>query len=365
MLSFQVKVVFGLVMALIFIIDQAHPGDTVNPSVIGIRPQFAYVIIHSRDIRPMENTYPFCFGLDLKKRYTSRKTWETCNCYPMLGFSLMYWDFNNPEILGRGFSTLFFVEPFFGFMRKVNLSIRAGFGLAYLSNPYDEDKNPLNLSYSTHLGFPLLLSINLNYQLSPKFNINTGISYNHISNGGVKYPNKGINYPSIILGLDYYIKPAKYTQFPSTDWREEATKRKRNDILLFLASTSLEPNETERYTVFGLFYNFSCRVGRIDALNTGFEWVLDASLKEKISRDSLGKDYQRGSILIGHEFLLGQFTFSQQLGIYIYNPYKRNDAVYQRYGLNYFLNKRYIFGFNLKAHRYIADFIDFRFGISF
>ena len=32
-------------------------------------------------------------------------------------------------------------------------------------------------------------------------------NYNHISNGGLKQPNKGINYPTLALGLDYIPNP--------------------------------------------------------------------------------------------------------------------------------------------------------------
>lgn len=346
-------------------INKAQEKAAINPVVIGVRSQLASVIIHSRDLRPMENTYPFGFGIDIKKRYNSRKTWESCNCYPMMGFSFTYWDFNNPNILGKGFSTLFFVEPFFGFKRKVNLSMRAGFGIAYLSKPYDEITNPDNLSYSTKLGFPLLLSLNLNYQVKPKLNINAGVYYNHISNGGVKYPNKGINYPSVTLGLDYYLKPAILKKYPEMDWKQDSSDRMRHDVMLLMAMTSIDPNETARYAVLGAAYNFSYRIARISALNAGFEWILDASLQRKLERENDDSDYQRGGILLGHEFLLGHFTFSQQLGVYIYNPSQRGDPVYQRYGLNYYIKKKLIIGFNLKAHRQVADFMDFRIGISF
>lgn len=356
---------FVILLGLHVIIVPAQSPETINPSVLGLRSHLGFVIIHSRDIRPMKNTYPFGIGIDLKKRYTSRKTWETYGCYPMIGFSFTYWNFNNPEILGQGMSALFFVEPFFGFRRKVNVSLRAGLGLAYLGNPYDEVENPQNLSFSSHLGFPLLLSINLNYQLNPELNLNIGACYNHISNGGVKYPNKGINYPSVAFGLDYYIKPVKYQEFPKMDWRDDTLSRKRHDVFIFLALTGIEADEKAQYVVFGVALNFSYRVARISAMNAGFEWVVDESLKKRIERDSLDVDYQRGSLLFGHEFLLGRFVFSQQLGVYLYDPYHRNDPVYQRYGLNFKVSKKFFIGINLKAHRHIADFMDLRFGVSF
>ncbi len=359
-------VLTGIVIpSLLLIFTPARCNDTISPSVIGIRSHLAFVLIHSKSVRSIRNSYPVGFGIDLKKRYTSKRARQACNCYPMIGFSLTYWDFNNPQILGHGLSALFFVEPFFGFKRKVNLSLRAGFGLSYLSNPYDEIENPNNLSYSTHLGFPLLLSLNLNYQLNPKINLNIGANYNHISNGGVKFPNKGINYPSVDIGIDYYIKPATFTDFGRLDWKKDTVRRRRHDVSVLLSLTSIEPNIEARYAVYGGSYNFSYRIARISALNAGCEWVADKSLQKQISRDSLDVDYKRGSLLLGHEFLLGRFVFSQQIGIYLYDQIKRNGLIYQRYGLIFLINRRFHLGFNLKTHGHIADFMDFRFGISF
>jgi len=365
MSGFCLRFLSVILPGFLLIYSPVISNDSINPAVIGVRSHLSFVIVHSQDLRSMENTYPFGFGIDLKKRYTSKKTWDACNCYPMIGFSFTYWNFNNPGSLGNGLSAMFFAEPFFGFKRKVNLSVRAGFGLSYLSKPYDELENPDNLSYSSHLGFPLSLSLNLNYQLNPKLNLNIGANYNHISNGGVKYPNKGLNYPSLGIGLDYYLRPAKFVVHPKADWKKDDIKRGRHDISFLMSTTGIAPNEAARYLVLGAFYNYSYRIARISALNGGGEWVADGSLKARISRDSLNVDYHRVSVLLGHEFLLGHFVFSQQLGIYVYDPYKHNDAVYQRYGLIYIFNKRFLVGFNLKVHRYIADFMDFRFGVSF
>ncbi|NRA92289.1 MAG: acyloxyacyl hydrolase, partial [Psychroserpens sp.] len=59
---------------------------------------------------------------------------------------------------------------------------------------------------------------------------------------------------------------------------------------------------------------------------------------------------------------LGRVTFSQQIGVYYYNDYRITDDIYQRYGLNYNFSRHIFAGFNLKAHRHVADFFDFRIG---
>ena len=79
----------------------------------------------------------------------------------------------------------------------------------------------------------------------------------------------------------------------------------------------------------------------------------------------MDKDFQRGALLLGHELQIGRVRFSQQLGVYVYAPYKAKDPVYQRWGLEHHTERQIFWGINLKAHRHVADFLDVRLGLSF
>lgn len=74
---------------------------------------------------------------------------------------------------------------------------------------------------------------------------------------------------------------------------------------------------------------------------------------------------QKGGLAVGHEFLLGRFVFSQQFGAYFFRPYRMGDAVYQRYNLVFRVSDYLSVGIGLKAHRHVANFLDFRTGLSF
>jgi hypothetical protein len=62
----------------------------------------------------------------------------------------------------------------------------------------------------------------------------------------------------------------------------------------------------------------------------------------------------------GHEFLLGKFIFSQQIGYYLYKPAPYDRDWFHRWGIMAKVNKHWWAGFNLKAHLQVADFIDVR-----
>ena len=91
------------------------------------------------------------------------------------------------------------------------------------------------------------------------------------------------------------------------------------------------------------------------------------SIKENIIRDDSSSNTLVG-LLIGHQFLLNRFTFSQELGFYVYKQTEVYNTtyrdlfytVYHRWGLTYNIKKRWYLGINLLAHRQVADFIDGR-----
>lgn len=110
----------------------------------------------------------------------------------------------------------------------------------------------------------------------------------------------------------------------------------------------------------GVVAQMGKQAGLINHLNAGMEWSYDDVIDKDLLDDSIPGSPQQWAFLAGHEFLLGRFRFSQQLGIYILkdNPY--SDDWFHRWGINYRAGKHYAVGLNLKAHRQVADYIDLR-----
>jgi hypothetical protein len=116
----------------------------------------------------------------------------------------------------------------------------------------------------------------------------------------------------------------------------------------------------------GITAQVSKQTGIFNALTLGAEWNIDNSLRERLKRD--GKtdiSNQRAAITGGHEFLMGKIIFSQQLGVYLFNPSGYFDPVFQRYGLLYRLSDNLGVGMNVLAHRQVANFLDFRIIFSY
>ena len=340
-----------------------NTSDSLNSvKLVGLKVHKGSVLIHSRELRPIKDSYPTGIELDLAWHKISQKAWESCMCYPKLGIALTYWEYDNKEVLGQGITGLFYIEPVFNTKGRVNYSIRAGLGLSYQNTPYDSLLNPDNLSYSTSLAFPLQLGGTVHFRIKSRWLLNGSLMYNHFSNGGIRQPNKGINWPSVGVGLAYYLKEFEFKKRAVINWRDIAPPQKRLDFTFFIAYE--EPRDNLFLISPGLEIKWSRQFARVNAYTLGGEVMYDNGTGYVLEQNGDEASPVKAGMAIGHEFLLGKFLFSQQFGVYLNNPNPMHSDVYQRYGLVFRINNTLNAGINLKAHGHVANFLDFRVGIT-
>lgn len=331
---------------------------------LGLQGQSGLIIAHSESIREVATTTPWGLKADFSWHFRERRAWSYCQCFPRLGVSLEYVNFGNPEVLGRAYPVSFWVEPVFGADKRLSAALRFGFGVAYLDQVYDPETNPTNLFFSAPISFLLLVNANLRYRLNDRWALQLNANYNHISNGGTREPNKGINYPAVSLGMDYTLRHSPFPKHePPSRQAPDSLRREWQFTLLGSAQTA-NNTDPQRYPLIGLMGQRRWRFHRMHAVTAGAEWVLDYSLRERLRQEPGAKsnDFHRGALLIGHELWLGRFAFSQQLGVYVYAPNERRDPVYQRFGLDFRATRHWVLGMNLKTHLHVADFFDLRIG---
>lgn len=235
-------------------------------------------------------------------------------------------------------------------------------GLAYLTNPFDSLRNPTNQSYSSALGIYLLFGVGISFLVNDQWWINGTINYQHISNGGLRQPNKGINWPTAGISVAWLRNPEPYysgRRSKEKFWKNYPVRWDAGIFGIAKRGTD-ESGNSHRMPLIGAALQGSRQVGRVSALTLGAEVYTDKSLRMKLKRDSIDASAVRAGLLFGHEFLLGKFLFSQRLGVYIFDQTPYFDKIYHRWGLHYRVNNKWGTGFHLKAHRHIADFIDVR-----
>lgn len=336
-----------------------------NPMLVGMRAHYGFIIPHSRDLIGVSNSKPFGAELNVQWIETREARTSRSGVVAKRGFMLQYINYDNPAVLGSCLTGAAFVEPLIRPDRRLYGSVQMGIGVSYLNRVYDAETNPTNLFFSTPISFFLMTNAYLTYKATPNWEVSLGFNYNHISNGGMKSPNKGMNFPTWNAGAAYNLNPAPIRRAPKTqDWKNEP----RNFWYLHAVGSlkTVEANdqfpESNLRWLIGGIAMAGRRVGRISALSAGTEWIHDGGRRADLDRVGDSRSALLGGLLAGHELLSGRVRFTLHMGVYVHNPTRAIDLLYQRYGLFYLIGKHIQFGATLKAHRHEADVFDIRAG---
>ena len=333
------------------------------PPLNGIMAGVLYgsIFAHSEAVQNTAGAHPFGVEFQRIRQQVGEKAYNICRCYPKQSILVSAYSFDN-EVLGWSVMAAYMLEPTYRLNDWLFFSMRGAVGGAYASHPYHANTNPGNQSYSTRLNAYLMYGLGLQLQFHPRTALQLTANFQHISNGGLKEPNKGVNWPSVGLHVLRYNDPLNLyrgTRQKDNSWRILGW---RKDVGVFgIAKRWIGSNgDSRRLPVVGAIAQIGKQVGMINHLTTGVEWSYDGTIDKKLMVDSMAGSPHKLGLMGGHEFLLGRIIFSQQVGVYVYKDNPDADGWFHRWGLLYRVGNRYWMGFNLKAHLHVADFIDLR-----
>lgn len=327
---------------------------------LGAKVHGGFIIPHSTEIINVSGSRPIGFQIDAGRINRSVKAWNKCNCYSQVGLSFLYVNYQNPDVLGSSYNLVAYMEPLLTYKRRLNARFRAGAGLTYLTDVYNTDTNPTNLFFSSSFSGFLMVGFSAHYQLSPYLNTNLGFYYNHISNGGLQQPNKGMNFPTLNLGLEYRLKPV---DLRPQSFRAPVDKRIHVYAGAFgnlrtVSSSNVGP--TVNLWQLGVYGGILKKFTTTNAWLAGTEFSHDASIEEEGKRNGETVSPWLFSIVAGHQFCFGRFGFSQQMGHYTYRDYDFRTDFFQRYAITYLVGGKISAGISLKAHGQEAEQMDVR-----
>ncbi len=367
-LIYLVITLFGFM--ILPLANKAQPADSVknkSPVYLGAKVHYGFIIPHSEDLKEISEPNIWGLQIDVSKLNTSFKSWSNCNCYSRLGFSFNFYDYRNPEVLGHSYNLAFFFEPYFNFKSRSRFSMRFGMGLSYLDNVYDESTNPENLFFGSKISGILLMNVSYNYLIKERYQLNFSLNYNHISNAGLKMPNKGMNFPTASIGMDYILRPVNLKT------QDKVSGIRKKSLLgygrIFWSIRSVDADSVygdKDKLMIGLEGGIIKGLSNINGLLAGMEFSYDGSFQEMTER--LNEDYSPFviSLHVGNAFVIGRITFTQQMAFYLYRPFPSTSKSYfQRYGIYYRIGKMTSIGFSLKAHGHVAEHMDMRIGFEF
>jgi hypothetical protein len=335
------------------------PSDS---TILYISSQVGYgsIIPHRRAIEPLVNdTNPWGISLEISRLRYTQSAWNTCNCYSQNGMAITYFNFDHP-VLGSSINLVAFAEPYLT-LRNINIMLRAGLGLSYLTKVYHWESNPDNVLFSSPLSGVLMLQLTTRVWLNENLGVRLSGAYYHISNGGMRQPNLGMNFTTVSIGAEYSIGRI------DLEPREKYFALRKNMQYyggLFFTTGKVSQIDDVRKPILGLSGGFYKPFARMHGVGMGIELVKDWSLKER-NKQFEDVDHYIISALLRHHFIFGKFDFSQAIGFYLYKKYPTPNSIFQRYALTYRLTKHLEFGFSLKAHLAVAEQMDLRLNYLF
>ncbi|MDO7848278.1 acyloxyacyl hydrolase [Hymenobacter sp. M29] len=334
------------------------------PFVVGAYAQGSIIMAHTYAIRHLVASHPTGFEINLQRQTTGAAPWHGWYKYPKIGLALTYYDFHNP-VLGYAFAASPYISKTFSRGEKHDFSFRLGAGLAYLTNPYNQETNHKNTIASSALNATLQFRFEYDYALTPHLGLLVGAGLNHYSNGATTKPNFGVNLPSVVLGLNYHEQRHPAQTNPNAPLPADVGQ------LFYNVSTSLgykqrTEGDKQKYLVSSVTLAVGRRMNRKSNLLLGLEGFNDRSLKATLNdttRAGLKQpDVKKAGVFIGHELLFGRLAFDSHLGFYVYAPYKSSTPYYERLGLKYHFTNLLFGDVDLKIHRGAADVIEFKVG---
>jgi hypothetical protein len=120
------------------------------------------------------------------------------------GIGLAYYTFGEKNQLGDPFAFYLFQGAHLAMLcDRLSLNYEWNFGLSTGWKPYNPYDNYYNVIIGSKTNAYINTNVYLNLMLSRKFDLTTGITLTHFSNGNTRFPNAGLNTVDLKAGLTY------------------------------------------------------------------------------------------------------------------------------------------------------------------
>ena len=356
---------------LFFTITCAFPQDVASTKVIDVSILRGNILPHSDDIHHLVTGHPEAVMLSYLVKTNGNQEWHKEYNLPDYGAYYLYQDFNS-KILGTSYAVGGFYN--FYFLNR-HLQLKLAQGIAVATNPYEKVANSKNRAFGTKILDNTNLGISYDNQtLFNKIGFHAGLLFTHYSNARIKSPNSGINTYLLNVGFNYNFESEKNrvitqdTTVPSISYSEPL---KYNFVFRSGVNESPIIRSGQR-PFYHLGFYVDRRFSRKSAFQLGTDLFLTNSFKDYIEYYAVAfpglnidpdTDYKRAGVFVGYELFVNKISLEAQLGYYIYQPFKRDIAIYDRIGLKYYLSDKIFAGFTIKTHLFLAEALEF--GVGF
>ena len=129
------------------------------------------------------------------------------------GIGIARYDFGNKEELGSPTAFYLFQGARIAQLSSpLSVNYEWNFGISSGWHPYNFQYNHFNKIIGSEVNAYLNINFYLNWKLSHKLDLVSGITFSHFSNGNTKFPNAGLNSSDLKIGLIYNFNRNQNTQ---------------------------------------------------------------------------------------------------------------------------------------------------------
>ncbi len=329
---------------------------------------YGTILKHNPDISHLITGHPSGVILSFQRKTFGDKEWQQLYNNPEYGISLIYNDLDN-RYLGEHFSI--YAHYNFYFLKRY-LMLRIGQGMAYSTNPYDEDDNFRNVAHGSHLTSATYFLLNFKKEnLLKGLGLQAGLGIVHYSNGNAKAPNKSTNTLFLNAGLTYSLDE----NFPEYAQKEKGSVRGAEPFGYgFLFRSGINESDvvgSGQFPFYTLGAFIDKRINKKSAFQLGTELFFSKALERFIDFRANGgfndgvagdEDAKRVGMYLGHELRVNRVSVLTQYGYYVYYPFDFEGQTYLRAGLRYYFTKNILGEFSVRSHAAKAEAMEFTIG---
>jgi len=325
-----------------------------------------FIMPHNKSIDYMTKENTSAFNINLIKQTNGEEPWQKIYHNPRIGYGFYHGTLGNNNVYGKSYSLYSFFEgPCWNYQNDFMLNYRLSYGVSYISKTFNLYDNYNNIAIGSNLNIHFSLMLNAALSITEKLTFVSGLNFTHFSNGKVKSPNKGLNVVSGSAGLRYLFSPVNYKKNSKV---KIPPVKDKNSFSIFWAHGVKDFNRfsKSKYYISSLTVNFEHKYKQWGRYGIGTDVFYDNSLKnfikDETKADNLNSKLFRLGIHGSHDFIVGNFALSLQLGYYVYSKIFYITNLYSRVGIKYNMHKNWQAKISLKSHNANAEFIEFGIG---
>ena len=363
-----------------------------------LRPRSAFIsfnalngiLLDRRQSMIVENFYS---GIDIRVGWQTddfdRNTFDCLFRYPKYGFGYYRGNLNHiildpdkqtgfgkPHALYAFFASPIVREERFRFYYDISL------GLSYKFDTYDPVQRPYNILVGANKNVYFTLQFSTEFILHERSALGVGVSYQHFSNGSLKKPNNGIDLLSVNLSYQTNLfenHEKSYQRFPIESYQPVWEWQFSLANGLRMLDTDFDPNEPQngkRWHCSSISTAVVRQISHHRKIGLGFdyfyynwgEYVIEYRAKTQgFEATTQKRDNMSLGTYVAHEAGYKNVWLLTHFGVYVTdhtgdNP--QNPRIYERLGIKYCITPRLSLGVSIKAHLFIADYIEWTMGYS-